>query len=432
MLAVRRPMMGPPQPPQLLFGYAIDSSNSLYPLPSPPPLAPGPSLLDDSDTQFLDSFFDGVSSDQYLNDPNDSWNYGWHDLPPDFLGTTSSFGQQVEPVTNDIQHLTFPEYANPLGFVPEHDTSRHSEDVLAAASLLRNSHQVNEFHAPPTQTNHMDPRYHQNMILTDPSQQTKMFVKPETYLRHTPMSEVLYGPPYSTYSPSQPLSKKVEITWGTDSGFASGRGFVPPPNAPTMDEIDESIASTLGCLQPRSNGSTRPSSPIAAKSHSAERRLDIMSAVATEENDDRDGKSKKRKKAKSKDEGVDGVDVLDLASKTHRKRRPKSLGTAGDSDTNDAVPQKRRKSAAAAASKMTRENLTEDQKRENHIKSEQKRRTLIKEGFEDLNELVPDLRGGGFSKSAVLIMAADWLEDLINGNRNLRQQLSELEIRSGV
>ncbi|KEQ69742.1 hypothetical protein M436DRAFT_25843, partial [Aureobasidium namibiae CBS 147.97] len=46
--------------------------------------------------------------------------------------------------------------------------------------------------------------------------------------------------------------------------------------------------------------------------------------------------------------------------------------------------------------------LTEDQKRSNHIRSEQKRRNIIKQGYEDLNELVPNLKTGGFSKSAVL------------------------------
>ncbi|KEQ60551.1 uncharacterized protein M437DRAFT_13513, partial [Aureobasidium melanogenum CBS 110374] len=51
---------------------------------------------------------------------------------------------------------------------------------------------------------------------------------------------------------------------------------------------------------------------------------------------------------------------------------------------------------------IARKNLTEDQKRSNHIRSEQKRRNIIKQGYEDLNELVPNLKTGGFSKSAVL------------------------------
>jgi hypothetical protein len=40
---------------------------------------------------------------------------------------------------------------------------------------------------------------------------------------------------------------------------------------------------------------------------------------------------------------------------------------------------------------------------------------------------VPDLRDGGHSKSTTLVMTADWLEDLINGNELLRASLRELE-----
>lgn len=71
-------------------------------------------------------------------------------------------------------------------------------------------------------------------------------------------------------------------------------------------------------------------------------------------------------------------------------------------------------------------HLNEDQKRENHIKSEQERRTLIRQGFEDLGELMPGLKGGGFSKSAVLMMAADWLEELTHGNEILQRRLDQL------
>ncbi|KAK8200530.1 uncharacterized protein BKA78DRAFT_238518, partial [Phyllosticta capitalensis] len=64
-----------------------------------------------------------------------------------------------------------------------------------------------------------------------------------------------------------------------------------------------------------------------------------------------------------------------------------------------------------------RENLTEEQKRSNHILSEQKRRNLIKNGFTELNELVPGLKAGGFSKSAMLMEAAKFLETMILGNQ---------------
>ena len=79
-----------------------------------------------------------------------------------------------------------------------------------------------------------------------------------------------------------------------------------------------------------------------------------------------------------------------------------------------------------------RENLTEEQKRTNHIISEQKRRNLIKQGFDELCSLVPELRGGGFSKSAMLLQAADWLEDMMHGNEILKTQLSDLKSMNGI
>ncbi|KFY87961.1 hypothetical protein V500_06667, partial [Pseudogymnoascus sp. VKM F-4518 (FW-2643)] len=236
-----------------------------------------------------------------------------------------------------------------------------------------------------------------------------------------------------------PAPKKVEIKWGSDSGFTTGRRFVAPPNTLTHDEIDESLISTLECLQPGSNASTRPSSPAGASKfpHSGERTLEMISEAARDDDDAE--RPKKRKKNKGK-EGVYDSDAIDQQTpntKLPRKRRPKSFGTpTGDSQTRASPPLHKRLKPTTSSSagslstpKMARENLTEDQKRENHIKSEQKRRTLIKEGFEDLNELVPELRGGGFSKSAVLIMAADWLEELVRRNEGLRVMVAELEGR---
>ena len=81
----------------------------------------------------------------------------------------------------------------------------------------------------------------------------------------------------------------------------------------------------------------------------------------------------------------------------------------------------RRKSTAN--SKSQRENLTEEQKRSNHILSEQKRRNLIKQGFDDLHELVPEIRNGGLSKSAVLNEAANFLQQLIDDNVVIANQL---------
>jgi hypothetical protein len=239
--------------------------------------------------------------------------------------------------------------------------------------------------------------------------------KPEDYMRHTSVSEAIYGPtpPSTTGAPPKP----VDLRWGTDSSFHIGTGFVAPPTLATMEDVEQSINSVLTCFEPASATNTRAPSPH------REPFKGTLKGV-----DDEDSRNSKRRKVggvKSEDEPGSDADVKS------RKRRPKGLNDSGNC-LRSSPPTKRRKSGVAAQLKMARENLTEDQKRENHIKSEQKRRTLIKEGFEDLNELVPELRGGGFSKSAVLIMTADWLEELINGNRNLRAVLEELEARDGL
>ncbi|KFY19630.1 hypothetical protein V493_07883 [Pseudogymnoascus sp. VKM F-4281 (FW-2241)] len=451
-------------PPHVLFEYSVYDSNSLYRIFSPPPFAPGPPLLDDTDTRFLDSFFDGVSSDQYLvSGQYDTWSYEWQNQPPDFLGTSYSFGPQIEPVTNDFQYPTFPEFRNSLEFLPEGLSA--SEDVMAAASLLRNGnnnnnnphqahpngHHSNAFMAPTSsRPQHMSPLSNQGMGKPEQHspQQRKMSTRPEDYIRHSSMIEAIYGG--ASHAPSAtfraPAQKKVEIKWGSDSGFNTGWGFVAPPNTRTLDEIDEKIASTLEFLLPGSNASTRPSSPTGANYPYAhlDRMLEMISEGVRDDVNDGGERPKKRKKNKGK-EGVYESDALEQqlqtpnsAAKLPRKRRPKSFGAAGKSQQTRPSPSlhKRLKPTSGtslATPKMARKNLAKDQRRENHIKSEHKRRTLIKKGFEDLKELVPELRvEGGLSKSAVLIIAADWLEELVRRNEGLRVLVVEMEGRGAM
>ncbi|KAM0441047.1 hypothetical protein ACHAPT_000352 [Fusarium lateritium] len=59
--------------------------------------------------------------------------------------------------------------------------------------------------------------------------------------------------------------------------------------------------------------------------------------------------------------------------------------------------------------------LTEEEKKQNHIASEQKRRQAIREGFDRLTELVPGLEGQGRSEGLVLKRTVDYM----------REQLSE-------
>lgn len=73
----------------------------------------------------------------------------------------------------------------------------------------------------------------------------------------------------------------------------------------------------------------------------------------------------------------------------------------------------------------TRANLTEQEKRANHIQSEQKRRDNMKRDYTLINSLVPALRGGthGESRAEVLTQAGDYLNLLMNVNLTMFQNL---------
>ncbi|KAG5987980.1 hypothetical protein E4U43_004871 [Claviceps pusilla] len=68
-----------------------------------------------------------------------------------------------------------------------------------------------------------------------------------------------------------------------------------------------------------------------------------------------------------------------------------------------------------AAGTEEKPRLTEEEKKQNHIASEQKRRQAIREGFDRLTELVPGLEGQGRSEGLVLKRTVEYM----------RQQLQE-------
>ncbi|ORX55725.1 hypothetical protein DM01DRAFT_1406905 [Hesseltinella vesiculosa] len=79
-----------------------------------------------------------------------------------------------------------------------------------------------------------------------------------------------------------------------------------------------------------------------------------------------------------------------------------------------------------------KELLTEEEKRNNHIASEQKRRSTIRNGFKDLTDIVPTLKNINNSKSTVLFKAVDYIKYLEKRNKNLRDKISGLEVRVKV
>ncbi|OIW24120.1 helix-loop-helix DNA-binding domain-containing protein [Coniochaeta ligniaria NRRL 30616] len=63
--------------------------------------------------------------------------------------------------------------------------------------------------------------------------------------------------------------------------------------------------------------------------------------------------------------------------------------------------------------------LTEEEKKQNHIASEQKRRQAIREGFDRLCELVPGLEGMGRSEGIVLQRTVEFMRTQLQERREL-------------
>jgi hypothetical protein len=215
---------------------------------------------------------------------------------------------------------------------------------------------------------------------------------------------------------------KNDILWGSDSNFVPAQAFLPPSH-----ELKQVAALELSHIKAVEEAFYETNKNLGSPSSRSSSPPLINQRLKPGQGDDgEDSRPVKRRKSNFQAE-LDGDDSP-ASAKGGRKQKP--LKQDGSTSPASKSNQKRRKSGTAnIATKPARENLTEEQKRENHIKSEQKRRTLIREGFEDLNNLVPGLRGGGFSKSAVLIMSADWLEGLLRGNEVLRQRLEALQNR---
>ncbi|KAL1925206.1 uncharacterized protein VTP21DRAFT_89 [Calcarisporiella thermophila] len=118
------------------------------------------------------------------------------------------------------------------------------------------------------------------------------------------------------------------------------------------------------------------------------------------------------------------------------RARKLSLNSRQSPEANPpAEHSKRRPSASTrknSSQGMARELLTEDEKRANHIASEQKRRNAIRLGYSELTEIVPALRDANYSKSVVLSKAVGYIKQLEKQTAALRDKVATMELRVGL
>jgi cobalamin biosynthesis protein CobT len=191
---------------------------------------------------------------------------------------------------------------------------------------------------------------------------------------------------------------KRAYTFGTDDTFNNPAGF----SAYGQESTDQSTRRSMHDMR-----QSQPSLHMSGADGNGNGALhndqsdDEQSENASSDEDEDEKPAKKRRQSKA---GKDST------------RNGKSRKTTAAEESS--------KKKRAAAQKLQRENLTEEQKRSNHILSEQKRRNLIKRGFDDLHDLVPEIRNGGLSKSAILTEAANFLEKVIQDNIAFKQRFA--------
>lgn len=355
--------------------------------------------------------FDQFNYDFFNNEPDGSeLGHGWEELPPEFMGASSSCGQQPQMGAHGLSSMNYGgmnTQMNTGSIIP----APTSADILAAATLLQNGASGRSFSMADTSM--LRNRENQMQAMSGPTRAQSMAqpvsrlqpgFQPQSngdeYMRDTFVTDMIYGSQFDSAMRHRG-NRKLNIRWGSDAAFGSPQqGFMAPPGLenPTTTGRNHihtvENALSIGTLIPSAD-STRTNKPIAIKSQMAHQR-----SISLPENDEEEQDSRPRKRRKSKfqeddDEDEDFQSPTTATNKQSTKKRKSIEKEPNDIQVADTSPGHKRKktTAGGAAAKATRENLTEEQKRENHIKSEQKRRTLIREGFEDLGELVPGLRG---------------------------------------
>ncbi|KAI0401197.1 hypothetical protein F4802DRAFT_609603 [Xylaria palmicola] len=333
---------------------------------------------------------------------------------------------QSQPTIHQLnQSLHQPFHDQRSFYTPvEHDA--HA-DVAAVLTTLHAAHSntytprtncLSGFHPSPSMQASRD---HRNSLShSSPAQSRNGPIRPtrsnETDTLFTDMMFGSRGP--TTQRPAEPPA----LQWGSDTLFARSNGFVPPQHE-SIEALERKRLNAMREALKLSNSTpnTRPSSPVANREAATHLAPEAPNGSMKME-EDAAIPPKRRRKSKAKVEGdEDGEPAEQLPSKAPARKRKSKGDLNVSSDSSFAIQEasgKRRKSAASQP-KPPRENLTDAQKRENHIKSEQKRRGAIKEGFDDLTFIVPNLQNGGYSKSSMLNMAGEWLESLIKGNQLL-------------
>ncbi|KAI5781807.1 hypothetical protein EDC01DRAFT_230690 [Geopyxis carbonaria] len=109
-----------------------------------------------------------------------------------------------------------------------------------------------------------------------------------------------------------------------------------------------------------------------------------------------------------------------------RTKATKPKSTSRSKSVENEAPATETLDSATNEMGSERPRLSEQEKKNNHIASEQKRRLAIREGFDRLTEIVPGLEGQGRSESVVLKKSVDHMRDVLHERQQLVERIQAL------
>ncbi|GBB86884.1 hypothetical protein RclHR1_13300003 [Rhizophagus clarus] len=210
-----------------------------------------------------------------------------------------------------------------------------------------------------------------------------------------------------------PIITKLSMTQSNSNINNNNNNVTKSLSSPSIQlsslSINNNNNNTNGIIN-NNNYDDSPSTPSSSNNNSPSPETPTMEIVHPK-NDDSELIS-------SASNNLSNVDDNDDFSSTEIKTEDPS----SSSPSTKPTPQK-------SSRKPYKELLTEEEKRANHIASEQKRRNTIRAGFKELTDIIPTLKNVNNSKSTILFKAVDYIKYLERRNRNLKERAGLLEMR---
>ncbi|SPQ27676.1 e6ab85d5-66dc-48c7-9bfa-0f9f7438cb87 [Thermothielavioides terrestris] len=205
-------------------------------------------------------------------------------------------------------------------------------------------------------------------------------------------------PPSNTKA--RPLAEEVQF--GSDPNFNREK-FVPPSESETSQAMSAQQIATLGCLQRISEGGS-----VAGNSEQT-----VPSPIGP-----RGGES-----VATSPHPAPAAPPSKPTPPPRKRKKPGAEAEAAATGAGDGT-KKRRQSP--------RQTLTGEQRRQNHVRSEQNRRDLAKDYYTELLEIVPGLKDRGYTRAVALSKVAQFLIEFTAENRMLKERLSRTTAANGT